>query len=96
MKELGCILKRQKELLLKKSEGSRVRARLRNFEENQPNISYYSRMEKIKSEGNSIHSIYDQNGMLHSNTEKFLGITTEYYSNLFRQEKPIRDCRKKF
>ena len=41
-------------------------------------------MEKIKSEGNSIHSLYDQNGVLQSNTEKVLGITTEYYSNLFQ------------
>ena len=41
-------------------------------------------MEKIKSEGNSIHSLYDQNGVLQSNTEKVLGITAEYYSNLFQ------------
>ena len=40
-------------------------------------------MEKIKFEGNSIHSLYAHNGVLHSNTEKVLGITTEYYSNLF-------------
>ena len=36
-------------------------------------------MEKIKSKGNSIHSLYDQNGVLQSNTEKVLGITAEYY-----------------
>ena len=47
-KELDCILKRQKELLLKKSEGHRIRARILHFEENEPNISYYARMEKIK------------------------------------------------
>ena len=41
-------------------------------------------MEKLKSEGNSIDSLYDQNGVLHSNTEKVLGITAEYYSNLFQ------------
>ena len=41
-------------------------------------------MEKIKSEGNSIHSPYDQNGVSQSNTEKVLGITAEYYSNLFQ------------
>ena len=64
-KELDCILQRQKELLLKKSDESRVRARLLNFEENEPNISYYSRMEKIKSEGNSVHSLYVHNGVLH-------------------------------
>ena len=48
-RELECILKRQKELLLKKSEGYCIRAHIPNFEENEPNISYYSRMEnKIK------------------------------------------------
>ena len=61
-KELDSILKRQKELLLKKSEGHRTRARIPHFEENEPNISYYARMEKIKSEGNTIQSLYDKNG----------------------------------
>ena len=41
-------------------------------------------MGKITSEGNSIHSLDDQNGVLQSNTEKVLGITAEYYSNLFQ------------
>ena len=31
-KELDCILKRQKELLLKKSQGHRIRARISHFE----------------------------------------------------------------
>ena len=39
-KELDCILKRQKELLLKKSEGHSIRARIPHFEENEPNIYY--------------------------------------------------------
>ena len=51
-RELECILKRQKELLFKKSEEyciRAIRAHIPNFEENEPNISYYSRMEnKIK------------------------------------------------
>ena len=33
-RELECILKRQKELLLEKSEEYRIRARIPNFEEN--------------------------------------------------------------
>ena len=37
-RELECILKRQKELLLKKAEGYRIRARIPNFEENEPNL----------------------------------------------------------
>ena len=48
-KELDCTLKRQKELLLKKSEGYRIRARIPHFQESEPNISYYARMEKVKS-----------------------------------------------
>ena len=67
-KELECILKRRKELQLKKLEGYRIRARIPNFEENEPNNSYYSRMEKTKAEGNKIHSLYDKNGILQSKT----------------------------
>ena len=83
-RELECILKRQKELLLKKSEGYRIRARIPNFEENEPNISYYSRMEKIKAEGNKIHSLYDKNGILQSKAANVLKIAEDYYSDLFR------------
>ena len=82
-RELECILKRQKELLLKKSEGYRIRARIPNFEENEPNISYYSRIEKIKAEANKIHSLYDKNGILQSKTENVIKIAEDYYSDLF-------------
>ena len=83
-KELNCILKRQKELLLKKSEGRRIRARIPHFEENEPNISYYAKMEKVKSERNTIHSLYDKNGIQQSETSQILKITENYYSDLFR------------
>ena len=56
-RELECILKSQKELLPKKSEGYRIRPRIPKFEENEPNISYCFRMEKIKAEVNKIHSL---------------------------------------
>ena len=68
----------------KKSEGYRIRARIPNFEDNEPNISYYSRMEKIKAEGNKIHSLYDKNGILQSKTANVLKIAQDYYSDLFR------------
>ena len=83
-KELDCSLKRQKELLLKKSEGHRIRARIPHFEENEPNISYYARMEKIKSEGNTIQSLYDKNGIQQCETSQVLKITENYYSDLFK------------
>ena len=75
-------MKRQKELLLKKSEGHHIRARIPHFEENEPNISYYARMEIIKSEGNTIQSLYDKNGIQQCETSQVLKITEDYYSDL--------------
>ena len=86
-KELDCILKRQKELLLKKSEDHRIRARIPHFEENAPNISYYARMQKIMSGGSTIQSLYDKNGIQQSETSQVLKITEDYYSDLFRAGK---------
>ena len=86
-KELDCILKRQKELLLKKSESHHIGATIPHFEENEPNISYYARMEKIKSEGNTIQSLYDKNSIQQCETSQVLKITQDYYSDLFRTGK---------
>ena len=86
-KELDCILKRQKELLLKKSEGHRIRARIPHFEENEPNISSFARVEKIKSEGNTIQSLYDKNGIQQCEKSQVLKVTEDYYSDLFRAGK---------
>ena len=41
-------------------------------------------MEKIKAEGNKIHSLYDKNGILQSKTANVLKIAEDYYSDLFR------------
>ena len=58
-----------------------------HFEENEPNISYYARMEKIKSEGNTIQSLYDKNGIQQGETSQILKITENYYLDLFRAGK---------
>ena len=92
-KQLTCILRRQKELLLKRSEGHRIRCRLPHFEENEPNISYYARMEKVKAEGNLIFSLYDSSNVLQYDTESLLKIVKDYYSDLFRSEE-INDQQK--
>ena len=44
-------------------------------------------MEKIKSEGNTIHSLYDKNGIQQCETSQVLKITEDYYSDLFRAGK---------
>ena len=69
VKELEYVSKRLKNLMMRRSEGHKIRTRIPNFEEQEPNIAYYSRMEKIRSEGNMIYSIKDKNGTVQDSTE---------------------------
>ena len=50
IKELDTIKKRIKDTEDKKEEGHRVWATIPNFEETEPNITYYAKLEKSKSE----------------------------------------------
>ena len=86
----------------KKTEGTATkkvrgvpRACIPNFEENEPNISYYSRMEKIKAEENKIHYLYDKKGILQSKTANVLKIAEDYYSDLFRASETDKKCKMK-
>ena len=49
VKELDTIKKRIKDIENKKAEGHRIRARIPDFEETEPNIIYYAKLEKSKS-----------------------------------------------
>ena len=74
--------KRLKNLIMRRSEGHRIRTRIPNFEKQEPNIAYYSRLEKIRSEGNMIN-IKDQNGTLQTSTENIIEAPHEFCSDLF-------------
>ena len=50
VKELDTTQKRIKDIEDKKAEGHRIRARIPRFEETEPNITYYAKLEKSKSE----------------------------------------------
>ena len=76
--------KRLKNLMMRRSEGHRIRATIPNFEEQEQNIAYYSGIEKIKSEGNMIYSIKDKNGTLQNSTENIIKASHEFYSDLFK------------
>ena len=52
VKELDTIKKRIKDIEDKKAEGHRIRDRVPRFEETEPNITYYAKLEKSKSEKN--------------------------------------------
>ena len=56
VKELDTIKKRIKDIEDKKAEGHRIRAIIPKFEETEPNITYYTKLEKSKSEKTLIYS----------------------------------------
>ena len=66
--------KKLKNLMMRRSEGHRIRARIPSFEEQERNIAYYSRMEKLRSEGNMIYSMKDKNGTLQKSTENIIKV----------------------
>ena len=80
-----------KEILItfekEKSEGYRVRFRLPHFEVHveEPNISYYSKLEKVNTEKNLLYVLYDpkDNSILKRGTENVLKITGEFYRDLY-------------
>ena len=86
VKELDTIKKRIKDIEDKKAEGHRIRAGIPNFEETEPNITYYAKLEKSKSEKNLIYSLYDKNGHISAGTDEVLATSTEFYFDLYKKE----------
>jgi hypothetical protein len=71
---------------MKGMQGFRIRSRLPHFEESEPNISYYARLEKIRGEKNLIYALKDDDGLVYEGTKEVLRIAEKYYSNLFKEE----------
>ena len=86
-KRIRLYFEKTERVAFEKVEDHRIRARIPHFEENEPSISYYARMEKIMSGGSTIQSLYDKNGIQQSETSQVLKITEDYYSDLFRAGK---------
>ena len=66
--ELDTIKKRIKDIEDRKAQGHRIRARIPNFEETEPNIIYHAKLEKSKSDKDLIYSLYDENGDISTGT----------------------------
>ena len=79
-KELDGILKRQKELLLKKSEDHHMhQSKNPPFRKKRAKDILLCENGKIKSEGNTIQSLYDKNGIQQCETSQVIKITEDYY-----------------
>ena len=71
-----------------KSEGYRIRSKIPHFETEEPNINYYSKMEKINTEKNLLYALYDSNEnlILKRGTKNVLKITAEFYRDLYTKQ----------
>ena len=70
----------------KQRRGSMLRSKLVNFEENEVDISYLSRIEKLRGESNSVTSLFDKNGTLVEDSEQILNVVYDFYSDLYKKE----------
>ena len=86
VKKLDTIKKRIKDTEDKKAEGHRIRAKIPKFEETEPNIIYYAKLETSKSEKNIIYSLYEKNGDISAGTDEVLATSKEFYSELYKKE----------
>ena len=69
-----------------KIKGALLRAKLANFDENEVNISYLSRLEKIRRDSNTIAFLTDDEGILREGTEQVISVVNNFYSNLYDRE----------
>ena len=84
--ELERFKKVEKKYLDYQRAGALLRAKIPNFEENEIEIAFISKIEKLRGESNAIASLYDKDGILKEGTDNVLGIIHDFYSNLYKWE----------
>ena len=71
-----------------KLQGSLLRAKLPNFEENEPTISFLNALEKRKGEQNLIFNIYEEESKkMYNGTGEVKDAIFNFYSKLYKKEK---------
>jgi len=84
--ELNQNKKIETEYLNYKRAGTILRAKIANFDENEVDISYVSRLEKLRGDSNTIASLIDNEGNIKEGTENVLNIVNEFYTSLYKRE----------
>ena len=84
--ELESSKKVEIEYLNYKRSGALLRAKIPNFEENEIEIAFISKIEKLRGESNTIVSLLDENLILREGTENVLKIVHTFYSDLYKWE----------
>ena len=84
--ELENLKKIEIKFLNYKRAGAFLRAKIPNFEENELQIAFISRIEKLRGEDNAITELIDNEGNLKSGTENVLNVVHSFYSDLYKWE----------
>ena len=63
-----------------------LRAKIANFDENEVNISYIYRLEKLRGDSNTISSLTDDAGNIKEGTENVINLVNEFYTSLYGRE----------
>ena len=71
-----------------KIQGTLLRSKIPNFEENDPQISFLSSLEKRKGEDNTIYNLLDTDtNCIASTTKEIKNIVYKFYKQLYIQKK---------
>ena len=73
-----------KHLQLDEIEGYLIRSRLPKFEDKEPKIEYYSKLEKRQAKANMISILHDNHGAECTDQADLLRLTHDFYSDLYR------------
>ena len=69
-----------------KRAGAMLCAKLPNFDQNEADISYISRIEKLRGDSNIIYSLTDNDGNMCEGTEHVLPVVEDFYSSLYTRD----------
>lgn len=86
-KDIADLKVEENEFTKIKMQGSILRAKLPHIEENEHNISYYAKLEKMSADQNKIYSLKDSQGELKEGTENVIEIVHKFYSELYTNER---------
>ena len=82
------LYQRLKDIEFKEIEGYRIRIKgLPTYEQKEPDIAFYSNLEKSRKKKSVINSLIDKDGGEHSTRDSLLGIVEDFYTLLFSPSK---------
>ena len=86
----------EKEYISKRIQGTLLRSKLPGVDEGDLNLAYYTKLEKLKAEQNTIYSLENNDGMLVEGTEQILDVTHAFYKDLYSKEPEDTDLQDEF